>query len=53
MGRVPTIVVVTLVALAVVTASTSAGRQWLEDRFDTVRWFVNEVRTLHPSLAPR
>jgi hypothetical protein len=53
MGRLPTIAAVTLVALIVAAANTSAGRQWLEDRMDTVRWFINEVKTLHPSLAPR
>ena len=42
------VVVVVLLLLVGLAAGSSAGRRWLEDRVDSIRWFSSEVRTLSP-----
>jgi hypothetical protein len=37
-----------LVVLVVLAVNSTAGRRWLEERADTIRWFTNEVKTLRP-----
>jgi hypothetical protein len=48
-----TVVAVIVVVAVVALGSTTSGRRWLEDRADTIRWFINEVRTLQPTVGPR
>jgi len=43
-----TVVAVLLTIALAVFANTAPGRQWLEDRIDSIRWFTNEVKTLTP-----
>jgi hypothetical protein len=47
-GKATVVVGVIVLLLAGLAASSSAGRRWLEDRVDSIRWFNNEVRTLTP-----
>jgi hypothetical protein len=42
------VVALLLVVLVVLAVNSTAGRRWLEDRVDSIRWFINEVRTLRP-----
>jgi hypothetical protein len=41
-------VLVVGLVLGVLSANTTFARRWFEDRADTIRWFVNEVKTLRP-----
>jgi hypothetical protein len=42
------VAIVVLVIAVLAVANTASGRRWLEDRADTTRWFINEVKTLTP-----
>ena len=48
LARAVYVVALLLVVLVVLAVNSPAGRRWLEDRADTVRWFTNEVKTLRP-----
>jgi hypothetical protein len=47
-GKATFVAVVVLLLLVGLAANTNAGRRWIEDRVDSMRWFSSEVRTLTP-----